>query len=100
MCFDVFVLCLLLIVYVWLKILVGSWWINDGEIVIMVWLYCICEVNCVDVCEWLVVLVVKVYFVFVCCVKICLLKLVKEKWMLGKVVCGEVKCGWGKVEFD
>lgn len=97
---DVFALRLAPPVYARLKVLAGSRWTNDGEIVIMARSHRTREANRADARERLAALVAKAHIAPQRRIKTRPSKSAKEKRMVGKAVRGEVKRGRGKVELD
>jgi ribosome-associated protein len=97
---DVFSLQLAPPVYARLKVLAGSRWTNDGEIVIMARTHRTREANRADARERLAEMVAKAHVAPQRRIKTRPSKSAKEKRMVGKAVRGEVKRGRGKVELD
>ena len=97
---DVFALRLAPSVYARLKVLAGSRWTNDGEIVIMARAHRTREANRADARERLAEMVAKAQVAPQRRIKTRPSKSAKEKRMVGKAVRGEVKRGRGKVELD
>jgi len=93
---DVFALRLAPSVYARLKILAGSRWTNDGEIVLMARSHRTREANRADARERLAALVAKAHIAPQRRIKTRPSKSAKEKRMVGKAVRGEVKRGRGK----
>jgi len=97
---DVFALRLAPPVYARLKVLAGSRWTNDGEIVLMARSHRTREANRADARERLAALVAKAHIAPQRRIKTRPSRSAKEKRMVGKAVRGEVKRGRGKVEMD
>jgi ribosome-associated protein len=97
---DVFALRLAPPVYARLKVLAGSRWTNDGEIVIMARAHRTREANRADARERLAAMVAKAHVAPERRIKTRPSKSAKEKRMVGKAVRGEVKRGRSKVELD
>ena len=97
---DVFALRLLPAVYARLKIIAGSKWTNDGEIVITARSFRTQEANRTDARARLAEMVEKAHRAPIKRVKTKPSKTAKEKRLTGKAIRGDVKKGRGKVEFD
>lgn len=97
---DVFALRLSPPVYARLKVLAGSRWTNEGEIVITARAHRTREANRLDARERLAAMVAKANVAPVRRVKTKPTKSAKEKRMAGKAVRSEVKRGRGKVDLD
>lgn len=97
---DVFALRLAPPVYARLKVLAGSRWTNDGEIVLMARSHRTREANRADARERLAAMVAKAHIAPQRRIKTRPSKSAKEKRMVGKAVRGEVKRGRGKVTLD
>ena len=97
---DVFGLRLTPSVYARLKLLAGSKWTNEGEIVLTARSFRTQEANRADARERLRKLIEKAHFVPVKRIKTKPSKAAKEKRLTGKIIRGDVKKGRGKVSFD
>ena len=97
---DVFALRLLPAVYVRLKILAGSRWTNEGEIVISARNFRTQEANRADARQRLAEMLAKAHIAPARRIKTKPSRTAKEKRLTGKAVRGEVKKGRGKVSFD
>ena len=97
---DVFALRLSPPVYARLKVLAGSRWTNEGEIVITARSFRTREANRADARDRLAELVAKAHVAPVRRVKTKPTRTAREKRMAGKAVRSEVKRGRGKVSFD
>ncbi len=97
---DVFALRLLPAVYARLKILAGSKWTNDGEIVLTARSFRTQEANRSDARERLAELVWKAHQTPAKRIKTKPSKSAKEKRLTGKALRGDVKKARGKVDFD
>ncbi len=97
---DVFALRLLPAVYARLKVLAGSRWTNDGEIVITARSFRTQESNREDARARLSEMVTKAHQAPVRRIKTKPSRTAKEKRLTGKALRGDVKKGRGKVDFD
>ena len=97
---DVFGLRLTPSVYARLKLLAGSKWTNEGEIVLTARSFRTQEANRADARERLRKLIEKAHFVPVKRIKTKPSKTAKEKRLTGKSIRGDVKKARGKVSFD
>ncbi len=97
---DVFALRLLPAVYARLKVLAGSRWTNDGEIVITARSFRTQEANREDARARLSEMVTKAHQAPVRRIKTKPSRTAKEKRLTGKAIRGDVKKGRGKVDFD
>jgi ribosome-associated protein len=97
---DVFALRLLPSVYARLKVLAGSRWTSDGEIVLTARSFRTQDANRVDARNRLAALVGKAQIAPVRRVKTKPSRAAKEKRLAGKTIRSDVKKGRGKVNFD
>jgi ribosome-associated protein len=97
---DVFALRLLPAVYARLKVLAGSRWTNDGEIVITARSFRTQDSNREDARARLSEMVTKAHQAPVRRIKTKPSRTAKEKRLTGKALRGDVKKGRGKVDFD
>ncbi|MEK6636705.1 MAG: alternative ribosome rescue aminoacyl-tRNA hydrolase ArfB [Pseudomonadota bacterium] len=97
---DVFALRLLPSVYTRLKMLAGSKWTNDGEIVLTARSFRTQEANRADARARLADMVAKAHIAPVRRIKTKPSKTAKEKRLVGKSIRGDVKKGRGKVSMD
>jgi ribosome-associated protein len=97
---DVFALRLVPSVYARLKLLAGSKWTNDGEIVLTARSFRTQEANRADARARLAEMVTKAHIAPVRRIKTKPSKTAKEKRLTGKSLRGDVKKGRGKVSFD
>lgn len=97
---DVYALRLSPPVYARLKLLAGSRWTNEGEIVLTARSFRTQEANRADARERLRALVAKAHQVPVRRIKTKPSRTAKEKRLTGKAIRGDVKKGRGKVSFD
>ena len=97
---DVFALRLVASVYARLKVIAGSKWTNDGEIVLTARSFRTQEANRADARARLAEMIAKAHVVPVRRIKTKPSKAAKEKRLTGKIIRGDVKKGRGKVSFD
>jgi ribosome-associated protein len=97
---DVYALRLSPPVYARLKLLAGSRWTNEGEIVLTARSFRTQEANRADARERLLALVAKAHQAPVRRIKTKPSRTAKEKRLNGKAIRGDVKKGRGKVSFD
>ena len=97
---DVFALRLLPSVYARLKVIAGSKWTNDGEIVLTARSFRTQEGNRSDARARLAEMIAKAHIVPVRRIKTKPSKTAKEKRLVGKSLRGDVKKGRGKVSYD
>lgn len=97
---DVFALRLVPSVYARLKLLAGSKWTNDGEIVLTARSFRTQEANRADARARLAEMVTKAHIAPLLRIKTKPSKTAKEKRLTGKSLRGDVKKGRGKVSFD
>ena len=97
---DVFALRLLPSVYARLKVIAGSKWTNDGEIVLTARSFRTQEGNRSDARARLAEMIAKAHIAPVRRIKTKPSKTAKEKRLVGKSLRGDVKKGRGKVSFD
>ncbi len=97
---DVFALRLTPAVYARLKVLAGSKWTNDGEIVLTARSFRTQDGNRQDARQRLATLVWKAHQAPVRRIKTKPSKSAKEKRLVGKTIRSDVKKGRGKVSFD
>lgn len=97
---DVFALRLVASVYARLKVIAGSKWTNDGEIVLTARSFRTQEANRADARARLAEMIAKAHIVPVRRIKTKPSKAAKEKRLTGKIIRGDVKKGRGKVSFD
>lgn len=97
---DVFALRLLPSVYARLKMLAGSKWTNDGEIVLTARSFRTQEANRADARARLAEMVANAHIAPVRRIKTKPSKTAKEKRLTGKSLRSDVKKGRGKVSFD
>jgi ribosome-associated protein len=97
---DVFALRLVPSVYARLKLLAGSKWTNDGEIVLTARSFRTQEANRADARARLAEMVTKAHIAPVRRIKTKPSKTAKEKRLTGKSLRGDVKKGRGKVSLD
>ncbi len=97
---DVFALRLLPEVYARLKVLAGSRWTNEGEIVITARQFRTQEANRADARERLRAMVEKAHQAPARRIKTKPSRTAKEKRLAGKSIRGDVKKARGKVSFD
>ena len=97
---DVFALRLLPSVYARLKVIAGSKWTNDGEIVLTARSFRTQEGNRSDARARLAEMIAKAHIAPVRRIKTKPSKTAKEKRLVGKSIRGDVKKGRGKVSFD
>ena len=97
---DVFALRLPPSVYARLKVIAGSKWTNDGEIVLTARSFRTQEGNRSDARARLAEMIAKAHVAPVRRIKTKPSKTAKEKRLVGKSIRGDVKKGRGKVSFD
>jgi ribosome-associated protein len=97
---DVFALRLVASVYARLKVIAGSKWTNDGEIVLTARSFRTQEANRADARARLAEMVTKAHIAPVRRIKTKPSKTAKEKRLTGKSLRGDVKKGRGKVSMD
>ena len=97
---DVFALRLPPSVYARLKVIAGSKWTNDGEIVLTARSFRAQEGNRSDARARLAEMIAKAHVAPVRRIKTKPSKTAKEKRLVGKSIRGDVKKGRGKVSFD
>jgi ribosome-associated protein len=97
---DVFALRLVASVYARLKVIAGSKWTNDGEIVLTARSFRTQEANRADARARLAEMIAKAHVSPVRRIKTKPSKAAKEKRLTGKIIRGDVKKGRGKVSFD
>jgi ribosome-associated protein len=97
---DVFALRLVASVYARLKVIAGSKWTNDGEIVLTARSFRTQEANRADARARLAEMIAKAHVAPVRRIKTKPSKTAKEKRLTGKSLRGDVKKGRGKVSFD
>jgi ribosome-associated protein len=97
---DVFALRLVASVYARLKVIAGSKWTNDGEIVLTARSFRTQEANRADARARLAEMIAKAHVAPVRRIKTKPSKAAKEKRLTGKIIRGDVKKGRGKVSFD
>ena len=97
---DVFALRLVASVYARLKVLAGSKWTNDGEIVLTARSFRTQEANRADARARLAEMIAKAHIVPIRRIKTKPSKAAKEKRLTGKIIRGDVKKGRGKVSMD
>ncbi len=97
---DVFALRLVASVYARLKVIAGSKWTNDGEIVLTARSFRTQEANRADARARLAEMIAKAHIVPVRRIKTKPSKAAKEKRLTGKIIRGDVKKGRGKVSMD
>jgi ribosome-associated protein len=97
---DVYALRLVASVYARLKVIAGSKWTNDGEIVLTARSFRTQEANRADARARLAEMIAKAHIVPVRRIKTKPSKTAKEKRLTGKSIRGDVKKGRGKVSFD
>ena len=97
---DVFALRLPPSVYARLKVIAGSKWTNDGEIVLTARSFRTQEGNRSDARARLAEMIAKAHIAPVRRIKTKPSKTAKEKRLVGKSIRGDVKKGRGKVSFD
>ena len=97
---DVFALRLVASVYARLKVIAGSKWTNDGEIVLTARSFRTQEANRADARARLAEMIAKAHIVPVRRIKTKPSKAAKEKRLIGKIIRGDVKKGRGKVSMD
>lgn len=97
---DVFALRLVASVYARLKVIAGSKWTNDGEIVLTARSFRTQEANRADARARLAEMITKAHIVPVRRIKTKPSKTAKEKRLTGKSLRADVKKGRGKVSTD
>lgn len=97
---DAYALRLLPSVYLRLKVLAGSRWTHEGEIVITARSFRTQEANRADARARLTAMLVKAHQAPVRRIKTKPSRTAKEKRLTGKAIRGDVKKGRGKVDFD
>jgi ribosome-associated protein len=97
---DVFALRLVPSVYARLKMLAGSKWTNDGEIVLTARSFRTQEANRADARARLAEMIAKAHVAPIRRIKTKPSKTAKEKRLTGKSIRGDVKKGRGKVSFE
>ena len=97
---DVFALRLVASVYARQKVIAGSKWTNDGEIVLTARSFRTQEANRADARARLAEMIAKAHVVPVRRIKTKPSKAAKEKRLTGKIIRGDVKKGRGKVSMD
>jgi ribosome-associated protein len=97
---DVYALRLVASVYARLKVIAGSKWTNDGEIVLTARSFRTQEANRADARARLAEMIAKAHIVPIRRIKTKPSKTAKEKRLTGKSIRGDVKKGRGKVSMD
>jgi ribosome-associated protein len=97
---DVYALRLVASVYARLKVIAGSKWTNDGEIVLTARSFRTQEANRADARARLAEMIAKAHIAPIRRIKTKPSKTAKEKRLTGKSLRGDVKKGRGKVSFD
>jgi ribosome-associated protein len=97
---DVFALRLVASVYARLKVIAGSKWTNDGEIVLTARSFRTQEANRADARARLAEMIAKAHIVPIRRIKTKPSKAAKEKRLTGKVIRGDIKKRRGKVSMD
>jgi ribosome-associated protein len=97
---DVYALRLVASVYARLKVIAGSKWTNDGEIVLTARSFRTQEANRADARARLAEMIAKAHIAPIRRIKTKPSKTAKEKRLTGKSLRGDVKKGRGKVSMD